>query len=130
VAGQVIQLNKDGRQRGSISLPGALTLCGVALVSILQISPRGTDRDVTAIFAHDISFDEAAARVNNAGAEVLSVGPAGNIVVARLTNSADTQSLRALREAGAWLVLSADTQNLCSAATQNGAAKPNNVTNS
>ncbi len=128
MAGRVTQFNKEDRQRGSLLLPGALALCGVALVSFLQISPRDTDQDVTLIFAHDISFGEAAARTNNAGADILGVGATENIIVARLTDRADVQSRRALWEAGAWLLRAADTQGLCSAATWNVADNTNNAT--
>jgi len=107
-----------------------MALCGVALASLLHTSPRDADRDATAIFAHDISFDEAAARVNNAGAGVLGVGATANDVVARLTNPTDTQSLQALREAGAWLFRPANTQDLCAPTTWSVAANTNNATSS
>ncbi|MCE7998578.1 MAG: hypothetical protein HEP70_06955 [Rhodobiaceae bacterium] len=98
--------------RGTIAVPCVMALCGLGFVSLLQSLPARTDRDVTAIFAPSISFDEAAARVNDAGASVLNVGFAGNVVIARLGEHSKTQSLR---DVGAWLILSATAPELCTA---------------
>lgn len=105
------------RTRGSILIPSVMALCGLGIVGLLQSLPAPTDRDVTAIFAPHISFDEAAARVNDAGAAVLNVGFAGNVVIARLSEDSKTQSLR---EVGAWLILSATPSELCTAGRWTG----------
>ncbi len=94
-------------------MPGIMALCGLGLVGLLHLSPARTDRDVTAIFAPHITFDQAAARVNGAGGAVLNVGFAGNVVTARLGENTNVQSLR---EAGAWLILSAATSAICTTA--------------
>lgn len=103
---------KDGkRPGGNLFLPVFLAIVGLASVGFLQLSPKASDRDVTAIFAPGTSFAEAAARVNQAGAAVLGTGPSGNIVIARLIGEADRQ---ALKENGAWLLLAAPSDEFCS----------------
>ncbi len=97
---------------GSIAIPGTMALLGLFLVAFLHLSPAQSDREVTAIFAPHISFDEAAARINDAGAVVLTAGSAGNVVTARLGENANTQTLK---DAGAWLVVSATYSGLCTA---------------
>lgn len=125
MAGLVAHHNKGEQLRGSILLPGAMALCGLALVGFLQISHRENDRDVTVVFPPHISFGEAAARVNSAGAAVLSAGAAGNIVVARMKDPSDTQSLR---EVGAWFIVLANAPELCSAAPWDEASQTNITT--
>jgi len=112
VAGHAGHRTAHKRARGSILIPGVMALCGLGVVGLLQLLPAATDRDVTAVFAPHISFDEAAARVNHAGASVLNVGFAGNVITARLGENSKTQSLR---DVGAWLILSATPPELCTA---------------
>lgn len=112
MAGQTGHRTAQEHARGSILVPSAMALCGLAVVGLLQLLPAPTDRDVTAVFAPHISFDQAAARVNLAGASVLNVGFAGNVITARLGENAKSQSLR---DVGAWLVLSASPSELCTA---------------
>ncbi|WOF75123.1 hypothetical protein QMT40_002786 [Parvibaculaceae bacterium PLY_AMNH_Bact1] len=95
-----------------MSVPSVMALCGLAVIGVLQIQPAPTDRNVTAVFAPHVSFDEAAARVNDAGAAVLNVGFAGNVITARLGANSKTQSLK---DVGAWLILSATPPELCTA---------------
>ena len=103
---------RGGQARGSVAIPGIMALLGLFLVSFLHLSPTQADREVTAIFAPHISFDEAAARINDAGAVVLTAGSVGNVVTARLGEHA---SIQALKDAGAWLILSATNSGLCTA---------------
>lgn len=112
MAGQTGHKQKHKHARGTIAVPCVMALCGLAVVSLIQSLPAPTDRDVTAIFAPHISFDEAAALVNDAGASVLNVGFAGNVITARLGEHSRTQSLK---EVGAWLILSATSPELCTA---------------
>ena len=110
MAGQTGHKQKHKHARGTIVVPCVMALCGLAVVSLIQSLPEPTDRDVTAIFAPHISFDEAAALVNDAGASVLNVGFAGNVITARLGENSKPQSLR---DVGAWLILSATPPELC-----------------
>ncbi len=112
MAGQTGHRTAQEHARGSILIPSTMALCGLGVVGLLQLLPAPTDRDVTAVFAPHISFDEAAARVNDAGASVLNVGFAGNVITARLGEETKTQSLR---DVGAWLILSATPPELCTA---------------
>ncbi len=112
MAGHAGHRKADSHARGSIVIPGTMALCGLVLVGLLHVLPARTDRDVTAIFASHISFDEAVARINDAGATVLNANPSGNVVMARLGENANTETLR---DAGAWLVLSATPSGLCTA---------------
>lgn len=112
MAGNTGQGQENNRARGSVAVPCLMALCGLGIVGLLQSLPAPTARDVTAIFAPHISFDEAAARVNDAGASVLNVGFAGNVITARLGENSKAQSLR---DVGAWLILSATPPKLCTA---------------
>ncbi|HBM87755.1 MAG: hypothetical protein P1U69_09590 [Parvibaculaceae bacterium] len=112
MAGQTGHRTAQEHARGSILVPAAMALCGLGAVGVLELLPAPTDRDVTVVFAPHISFDDAAARVNNAGASVLNVGFAGNVITARLGENSKSQTLR---DVGAWLILSASPSELCTA---------------
>ncbi len=120
MAGHTGHKATQNHARGSIAIPSAMALCGLGLVGFLQFLPAQSDRDVMAVFAPHISFDEAAARVNAAGAEVLNAGFAGNMVTARLRENTNPQSLK---DVGAWLILSAATPDLCTAGGWSGSQR-------
>ncbi len=93
-------------------IPGAMALCGLGLIGALHLLPARDARDVTVIFAPQISFGEAAKRVNAAGAVVLSTGESGNIITARLRENTPPKTLS---DVGAWLILSASAPEICTA---------------